>query len=197
LKREDFVAELNLESEITQGHWWFDFDLGDFKWIPDETTAWPLYVRSVDTTERQVTLNFRGAPTGDYAILISSQSKGRLDNENLKIKTEAFVTGFSPSSGSALGGTLVTITGENFSEKTIDNPVMIGDALCIVKSSKPTEIICEIEERPITEDFSKYPMEGQVSVFLALSETARCDIPCVFKFEEPNATVTGFMTVYD
>ena len=197
LKREDFAAELNLESEITQGHWWFDFDLGDFKWIPDETTAWPLYVRSVSTADRTVTLNFRGAPTGEYAILISSQSHGRLDNENLKIKTEAFVTGFSPSSGSALGGTMVTITGENFSENTIDNPVMIGDSLCIVKSSKPTEIVCEIEARPIPEDFSAYPLEGQVSVFLALSETARCDTTCVFTFEAPSATVTGFMTVYD
>jgi hypothetical protein len=157
LKREDFAAELNLVSEITQGHWWFDFDLGDFLWIPDETTAWPLYIKEVDTAARTVTINFRGAPSGEYVILLSSQSHGRLDNENLKIKTEAYVTGVSPSSGSALGGTMVTITGENFSNDPLDNAVMIGDALCLVKSSKPKEIICEIEPREITEDFSMYP----------------------------------------
>jgi hypothetical protein len=156
LKREDFAAELNLESEITEGHWWFNFTLGDFEWIPDETTAWPLYVKSVDNTERTVTLNFRGAPSGSYAILISSNSLGRLDNENLKITTESVVTAISPSSGSALGGTMVTITGENFSTNPIDNPVMIGDSLCIIKSSKPQEIVCEIEARPSIEDFSSY-----------------------------------------
>ena len=116
LKREDFAAELNLVSEVTEGHWWFDFDLGDFLWIPDATTAWPLYIKEVDTTDRTVTINFRGAPSGEYVILLSSQSHGRLDDENLTIKTEAYVTGVSPSSGSALGGTMVTITGENFSK---------------------------------------------------------------------------------
>jgi hypothetical protein len=51
---------------------------------------------------------------------------------------------------------MVTITGENFSTNPIDNPVMIGDSLCIIKSSKPQEIVCEIEARPSIEDFSSY-----------------------------------------
>jgi hypothetical protein len=132
-----FAAELNLVSEITQGHWQFDFDLGDFVWIPDETTAWPLYVKSVDSAARTVTLKFKGAPTGDYIVLVSSANQGRLDDENLTLRTEAYVTGISPTGGSALGGTVVTISGENFSNNYLDNAVMIGDALCLVQSSSP------------------------------------------------------------
>jgi hypothetical protein len=147
LQRSDFAAELHLKSEITEGHWWFNATLGDFQWIPSGKTSWPLYIKEVNSAARTVTVNFRGAPSGEYAILLNSKALGRLDNENLLITTEAVVTGISPTSGSALGGTVVTITGENFSSNPIDNPVMIGDAFCIVKSSSPNEIICEIEAR--------------------------------------------------
>ena len=92
---------------------------------------------------------------------------------------------------------MVTITGENFSNNAIDNAVMIGDALCLVQSSQPQEIICEIEPREITEDF--VTEIGTVSVFLKLGETAACQpsSACEFTFNEPSATVTGFTTVYD
>jgi hypothetical protein len=197
LKPSDFAAELNLVSEPTQGHWIFDYALGDFEWIPDETTAWPLYVKEVDSDLRTVTLTFRGSPSGDYRVLLSSQSHGRLDSENLSIKTEAYVTGVSPPSGSALGGTLVTITGENFSNDARDNAVMIGDALCLVETSAPQEIVCRIAHRTVTEDFSLYPANAPVSVFLKLGETAKCPSGCTFTFEEPAATVNSFMDTYD
>jgi hypothetical protein len=97
-----------------------------------------------------------------------------------------------------LGGTLVTITGENFSNNALDNPVMIGPALCLVETSTPQEIVCRIEHRPYTEDFSTgYPLEGPVSVFLKLGETAGCPNGCTFTFDEPSATVTGFTDTYD
>jgi hypothetical protein len=197
LKVSDFAAELNLVSEPTQGHWIFDYELGDFVWIPDETTAWPLYVKSVDSDAKTVTLNFRGSPSGDYRVLLSSETHGRLDTENLSIKTEAYVTGVSPSSGSALGGSLVTITGENFSNDARDNAVMIGDALCLVETSAPQEIVCRIAHRTVTEDFSLYPANAPVSVFLKLGETAKCPSGCTFTFEEPAATVNSFMDTYD
>jgi hypothetical protein len=101
------------------------------------------------------------------------------------------VTGFSPKQGSALGGTTVTITGENFSDNALDNPVMIGDSDCLVQSTSATEIVCKIEHRDAVEDFSDYPKEGQVSVFLRLGETAACRTDsCTFTFEEPKAEVT-------
>jgi hypothetical protein len=197
LKPSDFAAELNLVSEPTQGHWIFDYALGDFEWIPDETTAWPLYVKEVDSDLRTVTLTFRGSPSGDYRVLLSSQSHGRLDSENLSIKTEAYVTGVSPPSGSALGGTLVTITGENFSNDARDNAVMIGDALCLVETSAPQQIVCRIAHRTVTGDFTLYPATAPVSVFLKLGETAACPSGCSFTYEAPAATVNSFMDTYD
>ena len=198
LQVSDFAAELNLVSEPTQGHWIFDYVLGDFVWIPDETTAWPLYVKSVDSDARTVTLNFRGSPSGDYRVLLSDGTRGRLDTENLNIKTEAYITAVSPSSGSALGGTLVTITGENFSNDASDNAVMIGDALCLVETSAPQQIVCRIAHRTVTDDFSTlYPANAPVSVFLRLGETAKCPSGCTFTFEEPAGTVDSFMDTYD
>ena len=44
----------------------------------------------------------------------------------------------SPVTGSTLGGTLITITGENFSNDHLDNPVKIGDDYCYVLSSSTT-----------------------------------------------------------
>jgi hypothetical protein len=189
---DEFAAELSLASQQTQGHWVFDYGKGDFDWVPDATTAWPIYVRSVDNAAKTVTLKFRGAPSGDYHVFLKSSTRGRLDTENLKIKTQAVVTGISPKRGSALGGTTVTITGENFSDNALDNPVWIGDSDCLVQSTSATEIVCKIEHRDAITDFSDYPKEGPVSVFLRLGETAACGTDsCTFTFEEPKAEVTS------
>jgi hypothetical protein len=108
------------------------------------------------------------------------------------------VTGISPKQGSALGGTTVTITGENFSDDALDNPVMIGDSDCLVQSTSATKIVCKIEHRDAITDFSDYPKEGQVSVFLKLAETAACRTDsCKFTFEEPKAEVTSITQEYD
>ena len=40
--------------------------------------------------------------------------------------------------GSALGGTLVTIDGINFSDDPLDNPVKVGDHYCLVQTTSPT-----------------------------------------------------------
>jgi hypothetical protein len=190
---------LNLVSAQTQGHWIFDSEIGDYKWIPDEVEATKLFVKEVNEAERTVTLKFKGAPSGDYSVFISSTIAGRLDTENLQIRTEAKVTGFSPSQGSALGGSIVTITGENFSEHLLDNQVLIGDALCIVQTASTTQIVCQIERREVITDFSlNYPADAPVSVFLKVAETAACTaVPCTFKYVEPSAEVTTFTRAYE
>jgi hypothetical protein len=97
-----------------------------------------------------------------------------------------------------LGGTSVTITGENFSEETNENPVMIGNADCIIQSSSTTQIICQIEKRPVI-DFDDYESkEARVSVFLRLSDVASCGIEsCDFIFEKPQAEVKSLSQAYD
>jgi len=62
------------------------------------------------------------------------------------------VTAVSPSTGSALGGTIVTITGTNFSDEPLDNPVLIGNSICYVQSTSATSIECKIEAREAAVD---------------------------------------------
>jgi len=50
----------------------------------------------------------------------------------LQLDVHGTVTGISPLVGSKYGGALITITGENFSDDPLDNPVMIGDNYCYV-----------------------------------------------------------------
>jgi len=57
------------------------------------------------------------------------------------------VTDFTPTQGSKLGGTLLTITGYHFSTDILDNPVKVGmDTYCYVETSSDTEITCRIDD---------------------------------------------------
>jgi hypothetical protein len=123
---------LNLLSELTQGHWRLNYETGQFYWVPDEQRAWQMYVKRVDNEARTVTVRFKGAPSGDYAVLLFSTLKGRVDKENLKFTSESYVTDISPKEGSMYGGSVVTITGVNFSDNPKHNPVIIGETLCLV-----------------------------------------------------------------
>jgi hypothetical protein len=198
LEAADFAAELILVSESTQGHYVFDYEKGFYEWIKDETKAWPVYVLAVDNAKKTVTLKFKGAPKGDYKVYLTSSKKGRLDAENLSIKTDVTVTEISPKQGSALGGTVVTITGENFSSKVTDNPVQIGDALCVIQSTSESQIVCQIEKRPVIA-FDNYKSEEvSVDVYLRLSDVASCGIEsCTFTFEKPKAEVTEIKQHYN
>lgn len=63
----------------------------------------------------------------------------------LMLTVEGKVTGVSPLTGSIYGGALVTITGENFSNDPLDNPVKIGNNYCYVITTSPTEITCRTD----------------------------------------------------
>ena len=140
----DFRAEIILVSEQTEGNWVWDDATKDFIWVPRAVQSRKLFIKSVDPVQKTITLKFRGAKAGEHVISIYSieqESKITLLDE-LTIVAGAKVTGITPNSGSLLGGTQVTITGENFSDNIQDNPVIIGDAECIVSSSSATEIQC-------------------------------------------------------
>jgi len=93
----------------------------------------------VDTSALSVTIKFGGAwSADDYRIQLESQLLGRVDNTALGLVVGASVSSISPTSGSKYGGTLITITGENFSDEVLDNPVKIGDNYCNVITSSPT-----------------------------------------------------------
>lgn len=98
----------------------------------DATVTRPLYVKSVDAATKKVVIKFPGAESGIYYIALEGKGVGRIDQTPLKLKVEGRVTGVTPLKGSYLGGTLVTITGVNFSTNKLDNPVKVGPYWCIV-----------------------------------------------------------------
>jgi hypothetical protein len=66
-------------------------------------------------------------------------------SDDLQLSVSSKITGVSPLSGSIYGGALVTITGENFSNEPLDNPVKIGNNYCYVITSSPTQITCRTD----------------------------------------------------
>jgi len=136
-------------------------------------------------------------------LLYSESDGSRLDNGSLEITTEAYITSISPLTGSVLGGTLVTITGENFSDVKTDNPVLVGDLLCEVESTSSTQIVCRIEKRDVTivkedEIIAQTPFNGEVDVFLKVAESADCRAEsCTFVYIEPPNSITKVSVTFD
>jgi len=106
---------------------------------------------SVDDGAKTFTVKFNGAPPGDYYFAVSTSSTsayGRLSTSLISFKTSSTVTGFSPLGGSVLGGSVITITGTNFSTDKTEMAVKVGDQYCIIESinQSGTEIVCRIEQ---------------------------------------------------
>lgn len=93
---------------------------------------------SVDDSNKSIKVKFPGAESGLYLIKLSSVQHGNIQSDLLTLSVHGTVTGVSPQSGSIYGGTLVTITGENFSNDPLDNPVKIGNDYCYVITTSPT-----------------------------------------------------------
>lgn len=139
----------------------------------DEEFKKPIYVTKIDKVNKIIRVKFGGAESGKYKLVVSTEADGALSE--LDFEVVADVTSISPISGSASGGTLMTITGRNFSTDPIDNPVKFGAAKCLVESSTKTEIKCRIEKTTQEEQLSVKTL-----VFLKTSEEAKCSGPCDF-----------------
>lgn len=92
-----------------------------------------LYVMRVDNNAKTLTVKFNGAPPAQYYFALTSNSAsnyGRLDTSAVSFQTSSVITAVSPKSGSVFGGTLLTITGTNFSTIISDQAVKVGDFYC-------------------------------------------------------------------
>jgi len=101
-----------------------------------------LYVISTDDVTKTILVKFPGARSGNYTIIVKSNDHGIIDTDAFNLTVTGLITGFSPSSGSIYGGTIITITGENFSDNILDNPVKVGDNYCDVLTTNSTTITC-------------------------------------------------------
>lgn len=78
-----------------------------------------LYVMSVsNTAPKTFTVKFNGAPVSSYTFSVyanSASQYGTLDTSAIALTTSSSITGISPNQGSVFGGSVLTITGTNFS----------------------------------------------------------------------------------
>ena len=114
--------------------------------VDNKIVTRPLYVKAVDANAKTVTVKFNGADSGTYNIALVGKDIGRIDQSALELTVEGRVSGVTPLTGSYLGGTLITITGVNFSNDKYDNPVKAGDYWCDVQTTNPTQITCRVRE---------------------------------------------------
>jgi len=151
-----------------------------------------LYVMSADQSNNSIVVKFNGAFSGDYHIQLYSATYGMIATDELALSVHSTITSVSPLSGSIYGGALVTITGENFSDEPLDNPVMIGDNYCYVVTSSSTEITCRTD--PLLDQAAG---DEILLVFLKTSEEAKSAEEIMFTYSEPAAEVTDMVAVFD
>jgi hypothetical protein len=89
----------------------------------EEALVKRMKVLVADTAAKTVDVMFGGAPSGRYALSVRHGEQGLIETSGLELSVGSTVTGISPNRGSIYGGTLITITGTNFSTKKTDNPV--------------------------------------------------------------------------
>ena len=103
----------------------------------DSTKDKTLNVQTANDGAKTLLVAFGGAWSATYDVEVVSNTEGKFDSD-LTLHVGASVTDFQPRSGSIFGGTLITITGENFSSNPLDNPVNIAWDHCEIISSSPT-----------------------------------------------------------
>lgn len=158
----------------------------------DATLHKPLYVMGVDDSSKTLMVKFPGAKSGDYIVQVSSSQQGRLMSDLLTLTVGTTITGVTPLTGSLYGGALITITGENFSNEPLDNPVKIGSNYCYVITSSPTEITCRTDLL-----LNQAAQDELLLVFLKTSEEAYSASEIYFTYQAPVATVTDIQASYN
>jgi len=128
-----------------------------------------------------------GGKIGQYYLTVQIQgtgySKETITNSSLFSYTLS-ITGISLSSGSIYGGTIITITGNNFSPINNQNQVFIGDVinnLCNIISSNFTTIICQTIVAPA----GALGSPQTIYVYQRVQDLAVCKISggCYFTFD--------------
>ena len=154
-------------------------------------------IESCDDPNKIIYVNINGAWTGLHEFDVFSTDFGSYSAANLFWEAVTIIDIVTPSTGSAYGGTLVTLTGQHFSNEPLEDmaySIFIGDAGCEIESRTDTEIQCRIEER----DGSTLTNEP-VSVYMKLSEEADWTNlgASMFSFVAPQFTVSALTQTFN
>lgn len=122
-------------------------DLGVF--LTDSTGFRVYQLNILEANNTQLLVKLSGGLTGAFKVSVVRAGYGSSTEATAGIsnfKYEIVITSVSPSTAASRnGGTIITITGRNFSPDPLDNQVYIGDEMnwfCMVISATTTEIKC-------------------------------------------------------
>jgi len=145
-----------------------------------------------ESGNQYIKVKFGGSESGLYDVFVRAKSYGSFETTGITLKLNGIVTSFSPNQGSVHGGTLITVTGYNFSTDIQDNPIRIGYTDCMVESSSNTQILCRTMPR-----VQEAPGGDNFVVFLRTYEEAVCQVdPCTFTWVN-TATLNSYSTTFD
>lgn len=158
------------------------------------STGSRVYALNVITATAGTYLKVRlpGGESGVFTVVVNKLGAGDSVEATTGIATftyEIVVTSITPTTGSPNGGTLLTITGRNFSPDPASNQVAIGDAInnwCLVKTSTATTITCVTP--PLNIQYTNLT-QNVIVVGRAMIDST-CGGNCLFNYEN-----TTFPTV--
>ena len=151
------------------------------------------YVNNVNNT--QINCTSTGGNIGTYKLIVKSQVNGySVDSvdEASTFSFELYVTSITPTSGSWGGGTLITITGHNFSPNQGENQVTIGEISnirCNVVNFSSNQLQCITEE-----NIPQLTGPQSIAVMSRIVELASCQGACSFSFDLSSTPMITSMT---
>ena len=163
----------------------FGTDKKQFGCFMDTTTLFPAYTLDIiDSTATKITCRLKGGKIGTYTMRISKNGIGSsgVISANVNVfKYELNVSSISPNVGSKAGGTILTITGVNFSPIKNQNQVFIGahNIPCIVTEATKTQLKCLTGPSPPT-----YSGQNTVIVAQRIVNEAICTGTCKFTYSD-------------
>ena len=145
----------------------------------------------ISLTGNEILCILEGGFSSDYKIIVARDGYGYSKPsvaDGDKFTYGIYIDSISPINGSKEGGTILTITGENFSTKKNGNQVLIGENqdYCVVQTATATELTCKTNK-------PKVELTGvqTVSILGRIIEKANCRGNCNFEFKSSETIVSS------
>ena len=131
----------------------------------------------------EIDCNIHGGPNGGYSLVITARPNGYAQFSSVSNSFSLIfeVTKISPATGSTLGGTLITVTGNGFSLNPLNMLAFIDttDNLCAIQSiTNSSSLTCLTPPKGIKSADTAY----ELTLFGRLVDEATCTGSCNFQY---------------
>lgn len=151
-------------------------------WLNNGTNVYQLNV--IEASDTLLKVRIPGGLPGNFNVVVQKEGSGYADVN--PVGANAFTYGIwidsiSPATGSMNGGTIITISGKNFSPVLAENQVYVGNAInwnCIMLTATTDTITCRTP--PMNQN---YTLEQPVVVVGRAMEESECSGTCTFTYD--------------